>query len=152
MGVGVLQAFLELFRGNFGESAGDESWRDAIGEILQGLAQVKQFFGGDRLRSFGRRCRWWLLRCFPGFRFVFGLCERLWFGLGLLQGIAESPEEFGVDAGGCGLLLGERQESLRLVGGFLGTCRGSGGGDGSGNGGADDEPEGCSCEPAAGQN
>jgi hypothetical protein len=112
LGVGVLQAFLELFRGNFGETAGDESWRDAVGEILQGLAKVKQFFGGDRFRRFGRRCRRWLPGCFPSFRLVFGLWERLRFGAGLLQGFAESPEEFGVDAGGCGLLLGERQESL----------------------------------------
>jgi len=99
---------LELFRGNFGETAGDESWWNAVGEILQGLAEVKKFFGGDGFRWRGWRCLWRFL----GLRFFCGLRERLWFRAGLLQSFAKSSEEFGVDVGGCGLLLGERQESL----------------------------------------
>jgi len=112
--VGVLETFLELFRRNFRQSAGDESWRDAVGKILQGLAEVEEFGGGD---GFGGRWGLWLRRfCGVGVGVRLWLWLRLrlwlWFGAGLLEGIAESSEEFDVDAGGGGLLFGEGQEPL----------------------------------------
>jgi hypothetical protein len=66
---GVLETFLELFWRHFRQSAGDESWRDAVGKILQGLAEVKEFFGGD---GFGGSCGLW-------FRRLCGVGVLLWF-------------------------------------------------------------------------
>lgn len=113
MGVWVLQAFFELFRGHFGEATGNEAGWDAIDEILEGAAEVKEFLGRD---GFGL----WRLCC--GFAVVGGCVLEFGHWWCLLQSFSESSEEFDVDIRSSRLLFWKGEEPLGLVWRFLGTA------------------------------